>query len=389
MNQRTNIHSVCDIKTGKLNSNAAKLDGRYPFFTCAPEPSRIDTFDFDEDAILVAGNNADGNFHLNRFEGKFNAYQRTYILTAKPGNDLDYIYYGLMLDLKVLRNQSQGSQTKFLTMPILENLELRKLGLKEQKKVVSVLKLIDEKISINTAIAKKMESLAKIHYEYWFRHFNFPDQNGAPYRDSGGKFVWSDELQHEIPKGWSVRKLSDLLQENSEKFSYNDANVDALDLSVMPSGSIVLDNRNSSDEFKTNLYKLKAGDLLFGSIRPYLLKGGISTFDGVVTGTVNSYRVKKPDDYNFCALTLFSDLMFKFAITNSRGGTKMPVIKSERQLEFLLPYNQDIVSKFQSLFSLSEVISSSVEENYRLKILKNWLLPMFMNGQVDFVGTEN
>ena len=81
--------------------------------------------------------------------------------------------------------------------------------------------------------------------------------------------------------------------------------------------------------------------------------------------------------------------MFKFAITNSRGGTKMPVIKSERQLEFLLPYNQDIVKKFQSLFSLSEVISSSVEENYRLKILKNWLLPMFMNGQVDFVGTEN
>ena len=157
----------------------------------------------------------------------------------------------------------------------------------------------------------------------------------------------------------------------------------------MPSGSIVLDNRNSSDEFKTNLYKLKAGDLLFGSIRPYLLKGGISTFDGVVTGTVNSYRVKKPYDYNFCALTLFSDLMFKFAITNSRGGTKMPVIKSERQLEFLLPYNQDIVKKFQSLFSLSEVISSSVEENYRLKILKNWLLPMFMNGQVDFVGTEN
>lgn len=383
MSQTTDIASVCDITTGKLNSNAASETGVYPFFTCAPEPSRIDVFDFDVDAILLAGNNADGNFHLNRFSGKFNAYQRTYVLTAKPGNDLDYIYYALMVDLKVLRNQSQGSQTKFLTRPLLEGLKLRKLSYGEQVKVASVLKLIDQKISINSQIAKNMEALAKSCYKYWFEHFNFPNENGDPYSDSGGKMVWHDELQIEIPRNWEVRKLSDLMLENSEKFSYDQSNVDAMDLSVMPSGSIVLDERNSSDEFGTNLFLLKKGDLLFGSIRPYLLKGGISTFDGVVTGTVNSYRVKNLNDYNFCALTLFSDLMFKFAITNSKGGTKMPVIKSSRQLEFAFPYDQEVAKSFQEMFSLSDVLISTVQEMYLLRQLKNWLLPMFMSGQID------
>ena len=76
------LESACYIKTGKLNANAAVKDGIYPFFTCAEYPDEIDHYAFDDDVVLVAGNNARGNFHVNRYEGRFNAYQRTYILTT-------------------------------------------------------------------------------------------------------------------------------------------------------------------------------------------------------------------------------------------------------------------------------------------------------------------
>ena len=107
--------------TGKLNSSAAIKDGKYPFFTCAPQPLWIDTFSFDTKAIILAGNNADGNFHIQYFEGKFNVYQRTYVIEVLNSNivDIQYLYYALKTCLFHFKQLSQGSATKFLTAKIL------------------------------------------------------------------------------------------------------------------------------------------------------------------------------------------------------------------------------------------------------------------------------
>jgi type I restriction enzyme S subunit len=83
------------MKTGKLDSNAAELNGEYPFFTCSPETLRINTFAFDTEAVLLAGNNADGIYPLKYYNGKFNAYQRTYIIESLDDNRLNvkFLYY--------------------------------------------------------------------------------------------------------------------------------------------------------------------------------------------------------------------------------------------------------------------------------------------------------
>jgi type I restriction enzyme S subunit len=91
------LTDMCNITTGKLDSNAFEIDGKYPFFTCAPSPLRINSYAFEDDVILLAGNNASGNFHCQRYSGKFNAYQRTYVITEKEGYDLDYIFYNLKI----------------------------------------------------------------------------------------------------------------------------------------------------------------------------------------------------------------------------------------------------------------------------------------------------
>ena len=97
------LTEICTIRTGKLDSNAFEDKGIYPFFTCAPEPLRINHYAFDDDVILLAGNNASGNFHCTRYKGKFNAYQRTYVITPNSGYNIDYIYYSLLLQLEYIK----------------------------------------------------------------------------------------------------------------------------------------------------------------------------------------------------------------------------------------------------------------------------------------------
>ena len=226
MSEKFKIGNICNIKTGKLDANQFVLGGEYPFYTCAPEPLTIDSYSFDDSVILIAGNNAAGNFHINRFDGKFDAYQRTYILTAKPGFDLDYIFYSLKLELKRLKEKAQGSQTKFLTMPLLNDISIAKLDLSSQQKISSVLSALDSKIELNNKINSELEAMAKMLYDHWFVQFDFPfdfastslstnaqcrpDKNGKPYKTSGGKMVWNEELKREIPDGWTSGTLLDL-----------------------------------------------------------------------------------------------------------------------------------------------------------------------------------
>ena len=106
------LTEACNIVTGKLDANAAEKRGKYPYFTCAPEPLAINTFAFDDDVILLAGNNASGKFHCQRYKGKFNAYQRTYVITAKQGYDIEYIYYNLKINLQNLKKIAQGSASR-------------------------------------------------------------------------------------------------------------------------------------------------------------------------------------------------------------------------------------------------------------------------------------
>jgi len=116
------LDQLVNFTTGKLDSNAEVLNGKYLFFTCASLPTKTNTYAFDNDAILIAGNNANGNFHLNRFSGKFDAYQRTYVLTTELEEYLEIAYQVLKYELKNLKTRGNGSQTKFLTIGMLTNI---------------------------------------------------------------------------------------------------------------------------------------------------------------------------------------------------------------------------------------------------------------------------
>ena len=160
------LKDCANIKTGKLNSNAAVIGGMYPFFTCDPETSQIDYFSFDEEAILLAGNNASGKFNIKYYVGKFNAYQRTYIINSSTDTlKTKYLYYFLSTKLPQFTTLSSGSATKFLTKALLDNCDIEVPSLDEQSHIVDILGSIDDSIENNEKIAANLEDYAISKYQ--------------------------------------------------------------------------------------------------------------------------------------------------------------------------------------------------------------------------------
>ena len=116
-------NDVFNTTTGKLDSNAMVDAGQYPFFTCAKEIYAIDTYAFDKEALLLAGNNASGKYDVKYYKGKFNAYQRTYVLDLKQNWSYQLFKYQLEDKLEWLREQSKGSNTRYITLKILGDLD--------------------------------------------------------------------------------------------------------------------------------------------------------------------------------------------------------------------------------------------------------------------------
>ncbi len=139
--EKVKLGDVCDVRTGKLNSNAAKENGEYPFFTCSKEIFKIDSYAFDCEAILLSGNNASGDFDVKRYSGKFNAYQRTYVITIKDEfkGKLDYQILQTTLEnnLASLKYQSIGGLTRYLTLSMITSIEIPLPPLEIQHAIVA------------------------------------------------------------------------------------------------------------------------------------------------------------------------------------------------------------------------------------------------------------
>lgn len=163
-------NEVFSTTTGKLDSNAAVVNGKYPFFTCSKEILRIDEYAFDQEALLLAGNNASGKYDVKYYNGKFNAYQRTYVLTLKEKWSYRLFQCQLEEKLEYLQQKSLGGLTKYLTLKILEELSFVIPPKEKQNEFeIFILKINKSKLTIQRIRDKmEMEKLALMQ-EYFGR----------------------------------------------------------------------------------------------------------------------------------------------------------------------------------------------------------------------------
>ena len=144
--EKAMLGDLVNIKTGKLDANAAVEGGKFPFFTCSRDIFAIDTYAFDCEAILLAGNNAVGDFNVKHYNGKFNAYQRTYVITVNEKKRVLYrfLYFQMLKSLKKFKAQSVGAGTKFLKLGMIKELEIELPSLDEQQRIVSTMDAVRE-----------------------------------------------------------------------------------------------------------------------------------------------------------------------------------------------------------------------------------------------------
>ena len=159
---------VFDTTTGKLDSNAAVENGIYPFFTCSKEVLRINKYAFEQKALLLAGNNAAGKYDVKYYNGKFNAYQRTYVLGLKENWSYRLFQYQLEDKLEYLQRQSLGGLTKYLTLKILGELDFIIPPKNKQDEFDTFVERVDRQKQTVKQSLEKLELMKKALMQEYF-----------------------------------------------------------------------------------------------------------------------------------------------------------------------------------------------------------------------------
>ena len=265
----------------------------------------------------------------------------------------------------------------------------------QQDYLVRVLSSLEDKIQINNQINQELEAMAKTLYDYWFVQFDFPDQNGKPYKSSGGKMVYHPELKREIPEGWGVEKLDDLgtivggstptksISDNFTKGGEGYSWITPNDLSnnkgnkFIKNGEIDVTVRGLKD---ASLKLYPEGTVLMSSRAPvgYL---AISTKEITTNQGFKSFIPDKKYGKNYIYYTLQNNL--KVIEQHASGSTFKEISATVLKDITVIQPNLDIVKKFEEkVSSINSYIKVNEEQNQELTQLRDWLLPMLMNGQV-------
>lgn len=157
------VGNITKIRTGKLDANASSPDGKYPFFTCSKNPLKISTYSYDCECVLVAGN---GDLNVKYYNGKFDAYQRTYIIEDNSNGLLymPYLYYFFEGYIEKLRKQSIGGVIKYIKLGNLTNALIELPSIEEQKYIVSLINISSELIDLRRETINKLDSLVKARF---------------------------------------------------------------------------------------------------------------------------------------------------------------------------------------------------------------------------------
>lgn len=382
------LEEYADFITGKLDSNASEINGKYPFFTCAPLPLKINNFAFDCEAVLLAGNNANGIFHLNYYKGKFNAYQRTYVITPKDKNKLNlkYLKYQLNLRLNYLKEISQGTATKFLTMRILNGLNVVLPNIEEQSAIAKILSDLDTKIELNQQMNKTLEAIGQAIFKRWFINFEFQNEKGKPYKSSGGEMVYNEELDKEIPKSWYTGYLGNIIRQIKHPLKEGESikNRRYVPINLLSMRTISILSYLSYNEAKSSLIGFEKDDILVGAMRVYFHRVNLAPFLGVTRATTFVLRPIRKELLSYSLLLLNQDETINYANAHSKGST-MPYAVwggSLEKMTCLIPTNKTIEEFHNLIYPMISKIRDSLFNVNSLSQIRDSLLPRLMSGKI-------
>lgn len=345
--KKVKLGQLVSIQTGKLDANAAVFGGKYPFFTTAKEVSRINEYAYDGEVVLVAGN---GDLNVKYYKGKFNAYQRTYILTSNSNVRMKYLYYFLDKYIEVLRYQSIGGVIKYIKLNNLSDAQIPMRSIFEQDKIIGILEKLDNEIIIRSKQLSELSNLVKSRFNEMFGSKKFDK-------------VSISEL------------VDDRIETAKKKFDQHDT-IKYIDISS-------IDNKNYKmtgfQEYMLNQAPSRAqqhirkGDIVVSTVRPNLKNIAITELDDenlvASSGFCVLRALKCLPEYLFAIIC--SD-RFTNKMTNIVTGANYPAIKSSDIMNYIVPLPpiqlQNEFADFVAQVDKSQLaIQKSLEELETLK----------------------
>lgn len=269
-----------------------------------------------------------------------------------------------------------------LNTAILANVPLNVPSQGTQKKIAAVLSTLDAKIDYNNRINVELEAMAKTIYDYWFVQFDFPDANGKPYKSSGGKMIYNATLKREIPAGWKDKQLCQIAH---------------ITMGTSPTGGSLNDLGDGVEFFQgstdfgwrfptVRLYTTqpvrmaKRGDILL-SVRAPVGDLNVAHIDCCIGRGLAALNSKEGyDGFLFYVMQYFKTI---FDRRNSEGTTFGSITKDDLHSLPLAYPSTDLLRKYNDLVSgYNQMVFIRSMENQKLAQLRDWLLPLLMNGQV-------
>ena len=308
----------------------------------------------------------------------------------------EYLYYYLRYHIKEIESLGSGTTFKEVSKESMQEYDVILPNIDEQNGIVSILKAIDDKIINNSAICTKLEGMAKLLYDYWFIQFDFPDENGNPYKSSGGKMVWNEELKREIPEGWSNGCVSDLgsvVTGGTPSTEYNEyfttdgyAWATPKDLSLL-NGRFYFHGATDITEagLKNSACNLMPeGSILFTTRAPI---GYIAiTANPACTNQGFKSVVPLPEygtEFVFQTMKTLVPQMQRVGVGSTFKEVSKDVFSSQA---VVLPKKKILESYGKKTQVIQEILKSIQQKNSRLVSLRDFLLPVLMNGQVKVKG---
>ena len=305
--------------------------------------------------------------------------------------DVRYLYYWFLLAGKNgwLNRYFTETTIKHLPGDSLKDVEIDLIDLPLQKGIADVLSSLDDKIRHNNRICRELEAMAKTLYDYWFVQFDFPDENGKPYRASGGEMVWNERLKREIPKGWRCAVLSDFI--SIENASVNPA---TLGTEIMEHYSIPAYDDNfypafeQADTIQSGKYQVCTNSILVSKLNPQFKRiwDPFCISENAICSTEFMVYISHKDCLRpFCFALANSDGFYRHMVSkaiSSTGSRKRIQPDVSLMYQFAAPNTDVLLSTFSARYCpIMDKIKQVRLENYELQKLRDWLLPMLMNGQ--------
>ena len=378
------LKKIATYPTGKLNSNAAEKDGIYPFFTCSHDIYRINNYAYDGEYVLLGGNNATGDFPIFYYNGKFNAYQRTYLIQPIDTNQFDtrYLFYSIGLKLKLMQSNAAGTATRFLTQPILDNINIEYRPLPIQQKIASILSAYDNLIQNYKKQIEALQTAASELYKEWFVRFRFPGWQNAKFENG-------------IPEGWQIARVGDYVKIKSgfafKSEWWQDEGCPVVKIKDIDNGEIVITDLDFVSEEHTKKAKsflLNEGDLVIAMTGATIGKIGLTP---KIKNLYTNQRVGKfflPENpfetmpFLYCLFSQNSTV--ETILCLSGASSAQPNISPDQLESIKFFFNEDIVFQFnkksapffRKILKLREQITNLTQQ-------RDLLLPRLMSGKLE------